>query len=126
MDLTKKILLSYNFGQTDPFTIEEDIKVELSDGSSIFIPKGFNTDLSSSPRWLWSLFPPIGDFIIASVVHDYLYSEDVSRGRLFADKEMLLISYVHNKSKVDNYLRFLAVRVFGKKYFNKKRPPISR
>jgi len=98
--------------------IFEQIDVPLSDGSILKIPKGFETDLSSVPKFLWGILPPFGNFLLAALVHDYLYVEKDSRGRKFADKEMLIISNKRNKNKVDNYLRYFAVRVFGNLYWN--------
>lgn len=110
-----KLNLSYNFGNLkNSWTVEEEIVHVLHNGQSLTIPKGFLTDGSSSPWYLRWLFPRIGDFLLAAVVHDYLYRTLDLRGKKFADKEMLVISNKMNKNKVDNYLRYFAVRVFGK------------
>ena len=106
------------------FKLEYDITYKLSDGTTIVIPKGFITDLSSVPDRLWGVFPPYGDFLMAAIVHDYLYVGDKSRGRKFADKEMLKISKkLNNKNilnKIDNNLRYAGVRVFGWYYWKYK------
>tara|TARA_R110000744_G_scaffold132061_1_gene240268 strand:+ start:41 stop:415 length:375 start_codon:yes stop_codon:yes gene_type:complete len=118
----QKIHLSYNFGRGLPYEIEGDIQVSLSDDTSVVIPKGFMTDGSSTPWWLKWMFPPIGRQILASIVHDYLYNIDKSRGKKFADKEMLIISKEYNNRNVfkliDNYLRYAAVVVGGKNSWN--------
>lgn len=41
--------------------------------ASVEVPKGFITDLTSSPRVLWGLFPPDGRYTKAAIVHDFLY-----------------------------------------------------
>ena len=41
---------------------------------NIVVYQGFNTDLASTPRLLWILYPPLGRYTRASVLHDYLYS----------------------------------------------------
>ena len=92
--------------------LAQNAVIELTDGSKILIPKGFETDLSSSPRFLWSIFPPYGDFLTAAIVHDYLYVSEL-RGRKFADYEMLRLSNKMNANKVDNYIRFAYVRLLG-------------
>ena len=47
---------------------------------SVLVPVGFVTDLASTPRFLWSIFPPAGPWIRAAILHDYLYSlSDCSR-----------------------------------------------
>ena len=94
------------------------IDVPLSDGSILKIPKGFETDLSTVPKFLWGILPPFGNFLLAAIVHDYLYVTKDDRGRNFADKEMLIISNKKNKNKVDNYFRYFAVRLFGGLYWN--------
>jgi len=42
-------------------------------GSEVVIPAGFVTDFASTPQPVWSLYPPTGRYMLAAVVHDYLY-----------------------------------------------------
>jgi hypothetical protein len=42
-------------------------------GSDVVIPAGFVTDFASTPQSVWSLYPLIGRYMLAAVVHDYLY-----------------------------------------------------
>ena len=42
-------------------------------GFTVVVPEGFQTDLASIPRALWSLLPPVGAYDAAAVVHDLLY-----------------------------------------------------
>ena len=102
----------------------EDVTVELSDGTTVLIPKGLKWDFSSSPKWLWGVLPPFGDFLIAALIHDYLYIEDYRReelrqykARQFADKEMLKWSTAFNSDKwhrrLGNNIRYYGVRLFG-------------
>ena len=102
----------------------EDLPVHLSNGDVITIPKGFETDFSSIPEFLWSLLKPFGDFLLAPIVHDWMYRNDYKveqlgwyKARLFADKEMLYISRKTNSKKwhnrLDNNVRYLFVRMFG-------------
>lgn len=109
------IILEYIGGKK--WKTAKEIEVSLSDGSLLKIPIGFETDLSTVPKILWGVFPPFGDFLLAAIVHDYLYITKDKRGRKFADKEMLRLSNLHNKNKVDNYIRFFAVRMFGVLYW---------
>jgi hypothetical protein len=39
----------------------------------ITVPKGFPTDLTSIPRFAWTLLPPDGPWLKAAVIHDFLY-----------------------------------------------------
>jgi len=65
------------FGDGSQWVLREDMIFEmvLDDDSraSIRVPKGFVTDLASTPRRVWALYPPFGKYLSASIVHDYLY-----------------------------------------------------
>lgn len=100
------------------FYIAFDLRVQLSDGSIVIIPKGFKTDLSSVPRWLWALKPPFGNFLLAALIHDYLYVNRIGTRRT-ADREMLIWSNVIHDNLVDNFTRWLAVRLFGRSWWKK-------
>lgn len=123
------VVLKYNY-KKEPFKqwyVAKQIEYTLSNGDKIVIPEGFETDLASVPRFLWSVFPPFGNFILASLVHDYLYVNKYRRdidgsfkAQRFIDREMLFISNQMNKNKVDNYIRFAAVRLFGWLLFTRK------
>ncbi len=41
-------------------------------GLEITVPAGFVTDFASVPRFLWFIFPPMGTYNPATVLHDYL------------------------------------------------------
>lgn len=96
--------------------VAQELEVLLSSGNRLTIPVGFETDLSSVPKLLWSIFPPFGDFLIAPIVHDYLYVNKIGT-RASADKEMLYQSNLYNSNKIDNYIRYVAVRLFGWTYW---------
>lgn len=95
----------------------KDYTFTLTDEKVITVPKGFEWDLSSVPRILWFLFPPYGKFIKGSLIHDYLYRVKGYRTRRFADKQMLYFSNKFNKNKLDNYIRYYSVRLFGWKNY---------
>ena len=106
-----------------------DVNVQLSNEKVLTIPADFRWDLSSVPRVFWSILPPDGDFIIAALIHDWLYVEKEKtlnwfdgnnwKARKFADKEMLKWSLVMHKGgyldwrTYDNYIRYVGVRLFG-------------
>lgn len=112
------------------YILLEELFIELSNGDVIHIPEGFVWDLSSVPRFLWSLLPPDGDFEIATLIHDYLYKNSgcLPYSQKFADREMYTwsraLSGTTNKVSMrnaDNLIRYLGVRAGGwTKY--KKRP----
>lgn len=108
------------------FEISEGFEWMLSDGNIIFIPKGFRFDGSSVPGILTPLMPKFGCFMMAALVHDFLYVTDYRRLELgfkkskkFADDEMLLISKAYNPNNLDNYTRYIGVRLFGGKVYKR-------
>jgi len=48
------------------------------------VPAGFVTDGATVPRFLWPLFPPVGRYLAAAVLHDYLLTK---QPRSVADME---------------------------------------
>ena len=115
----------YGSNLINRYRLLEEIYVSLSNGYTILIPKGYTWDLSSVPRIFWWLLPPDGDFQIASLIHDYLYENKIGT-RKNADKEMLKWSRVLSGTgkislrNIDNYTRYIAVRLFGWIVWNKK------
>lgn len=110
---------------TSVFKLLSPIKVKLSDGTIITIPKGFTTDLSSVPNFLWFAFSPYGNFLLAAIIHDFIYVYK-THTRKFADKEMLIWSNkINPKNKFDNYVRYYGVRLFGGKWYNKNSKTIN-
>ncbi len=65
------------FGDGSQWVLREDMIFEMvldnDSSASIRVPKGFVTDLASTPRRVWALYPPFGKYLSASIVHDYLY-----------------------------------------------------
>ena len=125
-----KFSLHYPISKGKHFVLSQDVKVALEEEAVITIPEGFTFDGSSVPRFLWWLFPSYGDFFFAALLHDYLYQTKfmckeigVYASQKLADEEMLHWSNIINDKnifkKTDNYLRFVAVRWFGKKVYIK-------
>jgi hypothetical protein len=123
-----KTSMVYPITKDAHYIVEEELTIKLSDESIIKIPKGFIFNGSSSPRFLWWLFPSYGDLFFGSIIHDYLYDIkfksneiNIKLAKKFADKEMLIWSNIINKrnfgKKVDNYLRYYAVLLFGMKQY---------
>lgn len=128
LDNPVKISRVINGKKWNTYKLERSIRIQLSNGRIINIKKGFTWDLSSVPRIFWTLLPPDGNFIIAALIHDYLYKKwkhwfwirKLSDPRKFADLEMLKWSRAMNGTrkislkKIDNYTRYYGVRLFGK------------
>ena len=60
------------YGQAKEVVIK-DLIVKTPAGGSLAVPRGFETDLASTPRIVWSFLPPNGVYKSAAIVHDWLY-----------------------------------------------------
>ncbi len=57
---------------TRNWTLTDDWKYAI-DGTEYVIPKGFQFDGASIPKFLRSFFSPVGVLLIGGLVHDYAY-----------------------------------------------------
>lgn len=104
----------YMYKKSSIYKVLRELTVELSNGKIITIPKGFLTDGSSSPSLVTQIFPRLGDFTLAAIIHDYLYVEKPEGiSQRDADYEMLFWSKIINRNKVDNRLRYWYVKIGG-------------
>lgn len=78
----------------------------------IRIPAGLLTDFASTPRWAWSVAPPIGRHSAAAALHDYLYVDGIG-DRLWADKVFLEAMEVSGSSSWIKVLYYSQVRWWG-------------
>jgi hypothetical protein len=89
--------------------------------NTIVVPAGFITDYASIPQFLWSLFPNVGKYTSAAVIHDFLYYSH-ERTRKEADdifKEGMIVLGVEEWKA---NLFYSAVRTFGEgAYKNNKK-----
>ena len=87
----------------------------LNGGILINVPAGYRTDLASVPRLFWRVFPPIGPYSRAAIIHDYFYTNATGASRFFADS---LFREVMRNLDVPPWKRiamFYAVRIGGAK-----------
>lgn len=130
MEKENPIIKSRVYGQNNinQYKLINDVVVKLSNGKIITIPKGYIWDLASVPRFLWALVPPDSDAELAFLIHDYLFENNKKLGynQKFCDNEMKIWSEALNGTQnkfslrnLDNSVRYLAVRMFGKKVFKK-------
>jgi hypothetical protein len=90
----------------------------LDTDEHIIIPAGFVTDLASTPRIIWALLPPFGNYQRAAIVHDYLYwTQACTRDQ--ADKAFWLAMFESEVGYVARKIVYEAVRNFGANPWNK-------
>jgi hypothetical protein len=113
--------------QINRYTLEKNLSIKLSEGTLITVPKGFEWDLASVPRFLWWLMSPDVDSEIAYLIHDYLYVNQ-TLPRKECDLEMYkwakATNYTKNKlsaRNIDNWLRWKAVVFFGNSVYKKNK-----
>lgn len=116
----------YGNNNVNQYKLFYGLNIQLSNGQYIWIPKGYVWDLASVPRVFQSIISTDNDAEIAYLIHDFLYENKIGT-REFADKEMLKwakvtngINKIHIRN-IDNYIRYYAVRLFGRKIYNKKK-----
>ena len=104
--------------------VEEPISYVLSDGRSIYVPRGFITNFASTPRFVWSLWPPWRwDYGPAAIVHDMGYYmhyalRDFTFTKDEIDKLYYTIMLERNTPKATANIHYLAVQKFGDKAWN--------
>lgn len=114
----------YGSNKINHYVLLQPLKFQLSDRLTIIeISKGFQWDLASVPRVLWSICSPDNDAEVAYLIHDYLYRYKVLP-KADCDKEMYKWAKAVNSTKkisiknIDNLLRYLAVKYFGKSSYD--------
>mmetsp|Transcript_21723 Transcript_21723/g.10156 ORF Transcript_21723/g.10156 Transcript_21723/m.10156 type:complete len:114 (-) Transcript_21723:2127-2468(-) len=74
------------------------------------VSAGFITDGATTPRMLWCLFPPMGRYAKAAVLHDFILKENP---RDIADKEFLKCLLTLSVPRWRAYIMYAGVRVFS-------------
>lgn len=88
--------------------------------SIIRVTAGTITDLASTPRILWAIFPPHGQYAKAAIIHDYLYDQAIG-SKAFADELFFEAMGVLGVPRWRRELMYLAVRLFGRGNYSKTR-----
>ena len=112
------------------FYLGEDMEIVMSDGRTILIPKGFETDLSSIPQIFWGVFKPFDKGLLGDLIHDYLWEDKMSEtlyfdnayiAQKFADEERLKWrNKLAPELKIKNWLTHKVLRIFGARYYKGK------
>jgi len=82
-------------------------------GVVVKVPAGFDTDLASVPRVLWSWMPPTGRYLRAAIVHDWLY-KTATMPRKTADRIFHALMIRFGVGPARARLMYSAVRVGGR------------
>jgi hypothetical protein len=53
--------------------LQEELTYVTEAGETIVVPVGATADGCSTPKEVWILIPPFGQYWLAAVLHDYLY-----------------------------------------------------
>jgi hypothetical protein len=91
--------------------LTEDLIADTETVGRITVPKGFITDLSSIPRFLWWESTP-SDYAEAGVLHDYCYDHN-RVPRDVADKLYREVVTYLNAGRARGLARYWALRLFG-------------
>ena len=51
----------------------------------IIVPADYCTDFASVPRFFWRIFPPMGRYTYAAVIHDWLCDNKIENNKYAAD-----------------------------------------
>lgn len=128
------VLFEYSGVINKPFKLVKDNTFTLSNGETIYIPKGYLTDFASVPKILRLFTDNIGRDHVAFIIHDYLYNfagyyqskQDYDKdinfkwvNRKFADKEMRYAQKNRGASQLRLFVYYWGVRVGGLTRFNK-------
>lgn len=102
------------------FTVDEDFRFITTSGLRIVVPKGFVTDLASTPRPIWFLLPPCGCYTDAAIVHDFCYRNKGVVSPIFhtlsrreSDSVLLQGMRDRNTPSWQIFTIYWAVRLFG-------------
>jgi hypothetical protein len=92
----------------------------LGSGEKITVPSGFVTDLASTPRCIWSIFPTDANYSQAAVLHDWLCFKKGNVERHYDNKEaskiFLEAMEVLKVNKASRLMMYYAVLFFGPKF----------
>jgi hypothetical protein len=100
------------------FKTHYDLQHTLINREGLYIHAPYVSNGASVPRLLWWIYPPIGSYTNAAIVHDYLY-EKTLYDREFADIQFLIDMKACGTNIFTRYLFFTIVRIFGGINWNK-------
>lgn len=109
--LADPIIVTPVEGSDREWTLIASIRYKTSFGQWR-VPRGFVTDFASIPKFIWSLYPPHGQYTRAAIIHDYLYQDQLV-ARKIADQVFKEQMQNDGVSWFTRNVFYLAVRTFG-------------
>lgn len=104
----------------DTWRVETEFTFFSDKYEPVTVPVGYQTDLASVPRYLWSIFPPFGRYSQAAVTHDFIYQmrkdltyQGTERSRKECDEIFLEAMKTLKVPWWKRQLMYRAVRSFG-------------
>lgn len=110
--ITKDLLDGRNYQLVRPLVYITEVAGVPTTDLIIKVPKGFVTDFASIPRGLWNVFPPMGKYNGAAIVHDYLYRRTIW-DREICDAVFLEAMQALGVNWLSRHLIYRVVRLFG-------------
>lgn len=107
-------------GDPDNWLVSESFSYTTNSGEIVPVPKGMKTDLASTPRIVWNLYPPFGLYTGAAIVHDHLYTTG-RFVRSMCDAILLEAMEAEGVSWFSRHLIYRMVRLFGWVAWNQHR-----
>lgn len=103
----------YEKGKNIWAEVKEDMKYTSEAGDVYVVQKGFETDFASVPKILWSIFPPLGKYTQAAVLHDWLYSGNGVEDRKEADDLFYEAGVSSAMQKISMWIMWFFVRLYA-------------
>ena len=97
------------------FILYDDISYNVGHSRSadrVTIRAPFITDFASIPRFLWAIWPPMGAYSAAAILHDFLYTSQ-SRTRRQSDDIFFEAMGVLGVGLITRYALYYGVRMGG-------------
>lgn len=91
---------------------------------TVTVPRGFHYDCASIPSWLWNFIDPI-ELVYESAFHDTGYRKQVLT-RAYVDFQFWYLMKLRGKPWYVRTLAYYAVRLFGRKAWDKHTRRLER
>lgn len=106
--------------ETGKFSLTKDFKIETS-LRTFTVPKGFNTNFATTPKWIHWLYPPRGKYDRAALLHDYFCNKNnrykvLPEGKKVCDKLFLEIMKEDGVNILTRNIFYIFVRMTGEKW----------